>query len=302
MAIDFMTALRARARSQERGARLSGRPLTQAETVAPYVAMAETAGDRASRNEALRLEQVRLDEAKRAEEARIAEQRRITDLQAAEAERARKMEERQGGISGAVAGGYAGSIAGPSLVSAFGGGAGAGIGAAGGAAGGAAIGTGVGAALGAGAGVGASAAGGAGLGAAAGLSPLTTAGSFAGPIGAFVGAALGFVLGKGGCIIISACTNPHSYEVNLSREYRDRFMGPVTLIGYYALASILAPIIDKLRPVRWVTRAVLVSALVDYGEYILGHKAAIKRGLSRMISKAFLGLCKIIGKGVIKIG
>lgn len=104
MAIDFMTALRERARAQERGARLSGRPLTQAETAAPYVAMADTAGDRNARGRALqlqeqaqttqagqfgqtlefnktttaenqRLERERLSESSRAEAARMAFQR-----------------------------------------------------------------------------------------------------------------------------------------------------------------------------------------------------------------------------------
>ena len=134
MAIDFMTALRERARSQERGARLSGRPLTQAETAAPYVAMADTAGDRNARGRALqlqeqaqttqagqfgqtlefnktttaenqRLEQERLTAQKEMEAARLAETVRQTNLQVEAANKAQEGQEGQQALTGTLAGG-----------------------------------------------------------------------------------------------------------------------------------------------------------------------------------------------------
>lgn len=110
MAVDFMTALRSRARSQERKARLSGRPQTQLDAAAPYTAMADTAADRLARSKALaltekaqetqagqfekslasteaaqaanlKMEQERLAAQREMENARLAEQIRTTNLQ-----------------------------------------------------------------------------------------------------------------------------------------------------------------------------------------------------------------------------
>lgn len=126
MALDFMTALRSRAGEQERTARLAGRPLTQVEATAPYVALAETAGERYRTGKTVELaeesqdiqqgqyektlsETVRLREANQAAEAarleeqkrasleterlsaqQQAETRRISDLQLQQAEDASK--------------------------------------------------------------------------------------------------------------------------------------------------------------------------------------------------------------------
>lgn len=112
-----MTALRSRARSRERSARLSGRPLTQVEATAPYVALAETAGERlragksvklaekaqeaqeaqfgqtleetrAARAETARMEAERLAEARRAEQERI----RMQEAALAEQKKTRQLE------------------------------------------------------------------------------------------------------------------------------------------------------------------------------------------------------------------
>ncbi len=260
MATDFMTALRSRAREQERGARLSGRPQTEVEAAAPYVAMAETASERNARAKALalqesaqgiqqgqfgqtlefnrlqqaenlKLEQDRLAAQKEQEAARLDEIKRTTNLQVEAAEKAREQAEKQGALTGAVSGALGGFYVG-------------------------------------------------------------------GPPGAIIGGTIGLFAGKKGCIIISACTDPHSYEVELSRIFRDRYMGPETLIGYYRLASLVAPLIDKFRSVRWVTRMMLVKRLVDYGEWILGMKYNTARPMSHIVTKAFLGLCQRLGKGV----
>jgi hypothetical protein len=98
------------------------------------------------------------------------------------------------------------------------------------------------------------------------------------------------------CIIISACTSPDSYEVNLSRVFRDTFLGPVTLAGYYALARLVAPAINKVRAVRWLVYTGLVKRLVDYGEWILGLKSKRELALSETVAKGFLGLCTFLGR------
>ena len=281
MAIDFYTALRSRARSQERGARLSGRPLTSAEATAPYVALAETAGerlragkatelaergqvaqeqqfgdtleaDRAWKAEQSRMEAERLAEAKRAEDQRIAfqnrqlaEQKRTTNLQLQAAEKAGEVTTGQrvgGGVIGAAGGAWAGAAIGAKLGLASG-----------------------------------------------------------NPLGAIIGGVIGFIGGifKGDCIIISACTNPYSYEVNLARAFRDRYMGPETLVGYYAIALIVASVIDKFRVARWFAYHGLVKHLVDYGEWVFEKKEKTTRPLSKIISKAFLKFCGSIGRRII---
>ena len=247
--VDFMTALRSRAREQERSARLSGRAQTPLEVSAPYVALAETAGERfrtgksvelqekgleqqgsqfgeqlsfekTKQTENLALERERLAEARRAEEERIrvenAKLQEMQDARKAEEEAARQAIERD--------------------------------------------------------------------------TPSTLERIFD-PAGLFTPG--------GWCIVISACTDPYSYEVNLARKFRNRFMGPETLTGYYALASILAPWIDKFKAIRWLVYRLLVKRLVDYGQWIIEGKHDTERFLSKTISKGFLGLCKWIGKGVV---
>jgi hypothetical protein len=332
MAIDFMTALRSRARAQERSARLSGRPQTQLEAAAPYVAMAETASDRLARSKALalqeqgqniqqsqfgetlefqrqtaaenqRLERERLEAQRKMEAARLAEIQRQTDLQMEAAEKARELgpsDYANIGLTGVAA--YKALGGGP-ILGTTAGLTGTEVAASAGsysAAADAALAYETGGAVteGISAGAGTSV----GAGAAYVLGPLEIISRAAGG-GSFIGNTIGRVLApitNNLCIIISACTDPHSYEVELSRVFRDRYLGPLTLSGYYALASLVAPTIKKYRGVRWFTHALLIKRLVDYGEWVLGLKSDMKRPLSRQVSTAFLGLCKWIGKGVIR--
>lgn len=127
-------------------------------------------------------------------------------------------------------------------------------------------------------------------------------GSAAGGIGAVPGAVVGGVIGgvvsiiKKNCIIITACTDPNSYEVNVSRIYRDNFMGYNELTGYYRLAVCLVPFIRKYPLIKRLTKHYLVDRLVDYGEVSIGVKTQMARPMiSTIVTKGFLGLCSIIG-------
>lgn len=115
-------------------------------------------------------------------------------------------------------------------------------------------------------------------------------GAVGGPAGMAIGAAAGWVLG-GGCIIISACTDPNSYEVNIAREYRDTYMNLYELAGYYSLAEIVVPIMP-----RKLIKRYLVDRLVDYGEVMFGYKKEMKFYSSRYVKRGFLGLCSFIGR------
>jgi len=108
-------------------------------------------------------------------------------------------------------------------------------------------------------------------------------------LGTAIGGGIGSLVG-GGCIIISACTDPDSYEVNIAREYRDSYMSLEELIGYYTLARLIVPIMPKKLVKRF-----LVDRLVDYGEVILGKKKQLKFMSSYWITTGFLKLCEGIG-------
>ena len=101
----------------------------------------------------------------------------------------------------------------------------------------------------------------------------------------------------GGCIIISACTSPASYEVLVAREYRDQFMDEQTLFGYYFLCGLIVPAIRRFSIVKIAFKKFLVDSLVDFGEWRLGKKSGC-RWRSRFISNSFLGFCLGLGKSL----
>lgn len=116
-------------------------------------------------------------------------------------------------------------------------------------------------------------------------------------LGTAAGAVIGGVVGLfgGSCIIISACTSPDSYEVNIAREYRDSHLSLQELVGYYALAEAIVPFMEINLFRRFIKRY-LVDRLVDYGEVVLGYKSKLRYRSSRYVKRGFLGLCSFIGR------
>lgn len=136
-------------------------------------------------------------------------------------------------------------------------------------------------------------------GAAAGAATGAALTAWSGPgaiVGAGVGAAFGLLSRKKGCIIITACTNPHSYEVEVSRKYRDKFMNDESLTGYYFMAGYIGPYLDTHARPRKLVKKYLVDRLVDYGAEALGLKPRRTFCTSWAVTKAFLLLCRIVGK------
>lgn len=99
------------------------------------------------------------------------------------------------------------------------------------------------------------------------------------------------------CIIVTACTDPYSYEVELTRLYR-QFLDPVTLGGYYAIAHKIAPIIKRNSKVRVLVKRFLVDRLVDYGEVFFRLSSKYKFKSSVAVTTSFLFICKIVGNFV----
>jgi hypothetical protein len=98
-----------------------------------------------------------------------------------------------------------------------------------------------------------------------------------------------------GCIIVTACTDRDSYEVNITRQYRDKFLSQSSLRGYYCLAEKIVPILKRNDALRRTVKTWLVDRLVDYGEYRLGLKKKRPRLLSYAVATAFLATIKVIG-------
>lgn len=100
------------------------------------------------------------------------------------------------------------------------------------------------------------------------------------------------------CIIVSACTGRDSYEVNVARKYRDRHMSEEELTGYYTLCIFVVPFIYRYPLLRRLVKRLLVDRLVDYGEWRLDMKPEMKYLTSGVVKRAFLGLCRHVGRGV----
>jgi len=121
-----------------------------------------------------------------------------------------------------------------------------------------------------------------------------------GPVGAGIGAGVGVLeslVGKDilpSCIIITAATSPYSYEVDLARIFRDEFLGPITLRGYYIIADKVVPLIRKSALFKKIVKKHLIDHLIKYGEWVLG---VTKRQpyKSTAITRNFLRLCRFFG-------
>lgn len=99
----------------------------------------------------------------------------------------------------------------------------------------------------------------------------------------------------GGCIIITACTDRNSYEVEIARKYRDKFLDKDQLRGYYYLAEKIVPILERSEKAKKFCKKWLVDKLVDYGEKRLGKRQRPAQLMSIITAKGFLATIKIVG-------
>ena len=131
--------------------------------------------------------------------------------------------------------------------------------------------------------------------AAAGAAAGAAMAAWTGP-GAAVGAVIGGVVGalSSACIIITACTSPDSEEVKVARLYRDKYLEPEQLRGYYMMSEKFVPYIIKYMAVKWLTKKILVDSLHECFKFTfnLGPRPRI---LPRIIKDSFLWLCRKVG-------
>lgn len=105
----------------------------------------------------------------------------------------------------------------------------------------------------------------------------------------------GYWAKQAGCIIITACTSPDSYEVEIARKFRDKFLDADQLRGYYALAERIVPMLERNENARKNVKKWLVDRLIDYGAYHLGLKDTRPRWSSVAVARVFLKTIKIAG-------
>lgn len=96
------------------------------------------------------------------------------------------------------------------------------------------------------------------------------------------------------CIIVTACTFSDSEEVNISREYRDKFLTPEQLRGYYMIAEKVVPLINRFSIVKWLVKRFLVDNLIAYGKHEL-QKGPPPGTAATLITCGFLALCEHVG-------
>jgi hypothetical protein len=106
----------------------------------------------------------------------------------------------------------------------------------------------------------------------------------------------GYLAGKAGCIIITACTTPDSYEVNIARIYRDAHMSPEQLRGYYMMAEKIVPYMHKYPRLKRFIKTNLVDHWVKYGRWYCGMGRAFPPTKTRNITRSFLSLCGLVGR------
>ena len=106
---------------------------------------------------------------------------------------------------------------------------------------------------------------------------------------------VGDVAGAIGCIIVTSCTDPDSYEVNITREFRDKHLDPVTLKGYYELAARIVPLIQTSEQFKRQVKETLVDRLIDFGEWFMGYKTRLKFNDSEIVTNNFLNTCYLMG-------
>jgi len=106
---------------------------------------------------------------------------------------------------------------------------------------------------------------------------------------------IGWVAKKAGCIIITACTDRNSPEVNIARQYRDHYMTIKEQRGYYRLAEKIAPLIYKYPLVKRFMYKHLVLNLIEYGKYALHKTDTTPSVVATLVTKTFLMVCGLLG-------
>jgi hypothetical protein len=120
-------------------------------------------------------------------------------------------------------------------------------------------------------------------------------------VGTAIGGIIGGVVGGAtaalddSCIIVTCCHGRHSEQVQIARDYRDAFMTPRQIRGYYVLADRLVPHMIRKPKLKTVVGRLLVNRLITFGRWATGRTATLPTITSFLVTKVFLGLCSGVG-------
>jgi hypothetical protein len=120
-------------------------------------------------------------------------------------------------------------------------------------------------------------------------------------VGTAVGGLLGGIVGgisaaiDDACIIVTCCHGRHSRQVQIAREYRDKFMTPRQIRGYYMIAGKVVPFMKKHRGVKRIITHQLVARLIRYGQAMVGTTRETPSLTDALVTASFLGICSTVG-------
>lgn len=118
------------------------------------------------------------------------------------------------------------------------------------------------------------------------------------PLGALVGGIFGGVGSKNKCVIVTAATSPDSIEVDMAREFRDKFVDRTTLRGYFMVAEWLVPTMQENEIVKTLVKEHLVDSLTRYAEWKLGYTKEHPSVVDCVVVRNFLSFCRDLGSTV----
>ena len=95
------------------------------------------------------------------------------------------------------------------------------------------------------------------------------------------------------CIIVTACHGKDSPEVDIARQYRDKFMSPEEIRGYYIIAEKTVPIMNANKAIKQAIKEGLVDKLIEYGKFKLGMEEKCSLN-AKNITLDFLHDCRTI--------
>ena len=90
--------------------------------------------------------------------------------------------------------------------------------------------------------------------------------------------------GRGPCIIVTICTSRDSEEVNIARDYRDKYLSIEQLRGYYIIAEKVVPYL-KYNIIKKLVKKFLVDKLISHA-----------KDKHNITTKLFLKLCEHFGQ------
>ena len=95
-------------------------------------------------------------------------------------------------------------------------------------------------------------------------------------------------------------THRYSLEVDITRIYRDLVLDETTLRGYYALARVVAPFIERSKHIKRIAKNFLVDRLIDGTAWALSLQDKPRLRTSRVVTDTFLRFCYKIGRKIEK--